>query len=330
MPVTLKDVAKKTQLTPSSVSKILNPKKGKIAAFSPETCKRVFEAARILGYQPNKLAQSMAKGKTYTLGLLCGDLHTPYFSELAMAAMVAAEKRDYHLLVSVTKWDKQREIKCLEMLMERQVEGILMHTEAPRPGDKCYDYVTREKFPVVFPNVSSDVFSSILSDWQMGFDEAVAYLKQKGHRKIGMVRQSLPSYVADPKYPAFLNACEKEGIQWKLYDCLPVLESAQAIGRQIIKEPDRPSALIVYSDYVAAGIISGLGSDISIPKDIAIVGIDGTQMGKIYRPSLTTIDVGISTLAEKSIDLLLHLIEHPASQPEKAVLPAHLIIRESA
>jgi len=330
MSVTLKNIAETTQLTPSAVSKILNPKNGRMAAFSPETCKRVIETAKALGYRPNKLAQSIAKGKTYTLGFLCGDFHTPYFSELAMATMIAAEKRGYHLLISVTQWDKQREITCFEMLLERQVEGILMLTAALQPGEKYYDYIKREKFPVVFPNVLSNDFSSVLSNWQMGFDEAVAYLKQKGHQRIGMVRQPMPSYVVDSKYDAFLIACEKEGIQWKLYDCLPVLEDAQSLGRQILKAPDRPSALIAYSDYIAAGIISGMGSDISIPGDIAIVGIDGTQMGKGYRPPLTTIDVNIPALAEKSVELLLKLIECSESQHENIIVPTHLVVRESA
>jgi len=330
MSVTLKNIAETTQLTPSAVSKILNPKNGRMAAFSPETCKRVIETAKALGYRPNKLAQSIVKGKTYTLGFLCGDFHAPYFSEMAMAAMIAAETRGYHLLIAVTQWDKQREIKCFEMLLERQVEGILAITDALQPGDKHYDYIKRAKFPVVLPNVISKDFSSVLSDWQMGFNEAVAYLKQKGHQRIGMVRQPVPSYVMDAKYPAFLCACEKEGIQWKLYDCVPVLECAQSLGRQIIQDPDRPSALIAYSDYIAAGIISGMGSHISIPGDISIVGIDGTQIGKGYRPPLTTIDVNISALAEKSIELLLKLIECPEAPHEKITMPTHLVIRESA
>lgn len=330
MPVTLLDIAKRTGLTKATVSRVLNQKSGMVKV-STETRERVMRVAKELNYRPSFTARSLANGRTYTLGFLCGDFQSPYLSELAMMVMDAAESRGYHLLVSLTKWDEQKELSCLDSLLDRRVDGILMMTDALHPGTRQYDDVIRERFPLVVGADYYKEFPGVVVDWRPGMLQAVEYLKNRGHRRVGMVQLISTNALPDPKVEAFREACQKVGVEPVSYTSSTALDDARRVGAEIAADPHRPSAVISVSDYLANGLLySFLHRGLRVPQDIALVGVDGTMMGGVINPPLTSIAVDIRDFGTKLVDLLLERVNDRSLPPQRVFCQTSLLVRESA
>jgi LacI family transcriptional regulator len=330
MTVTLAQIAKQAGVAKSVASTVLNKSKSTVR-ISDETRQRVLALARDLNYQPSFSARALRKCKTFMLGFICGDIHTPNFSELASIALVEAEKRGYRLLISVTEWNYQKEIECLKMLLQRQVDGVMMWSAAIRPGGQRHELITREKLPVVVFDQEVNGVTSITSNWKPGMDQAVEHLKAKGHLRIGYIRQSNIDKSWDSKCLAFLETCSRHGVQTTEYACLANLEDAQRIGREIARDPSQPTAIIALSDYIATGVIRSLYEEgVEVPRDMAVVGMDGTMMGQCFRPALTSITMDRRRMAVEAIHLLLEIIEGKDVPSRVISIPTDLIIRESS
>ncbi len=330
MAITLLDIAKQAGVSRATAGWVLSGR-SKEFRISGETQERILKISRELNYRPSFSARALAKGKTFSLGLICGDIHTPYYAELASKTLHFADERGYHLVVSVTEWDFQKEVNCLEMFLGGKVDGVIMVAGGLQPGMPQYDYVVGQKFPLVLRNVKTEGLSSVCSDFQPGMDQAVGYLKSKGHRQILLLGYRYPVPMTDYKQIAFERACRDQGMDFQVRLSSANLHEVRQIGRELAKESNRPTAVIAFSDYVATGLINGLrDGGARVPEDMAVVGIDGTEMGSFYYPPLTTIAVDIEGTAKKSIELLLQLVEDRSAGPQEIVMPTELIIRGSA
>ncbi len=333
MSITICDIAKGSGVSISTVSAVLNNRHTKIRV-SERTRKKVLEVAGHLNYRPSLSARSLVRGRTFSLGLICGDIHTPFFSELVSLAMEEADARGYHLLISATRWDPAKELECLDTLLQRKVDGLLTFITSLQPGTSQYKYITDNKIPIVAFQPGQPEISLVSSDFQPGMDEAVGLLKARGFDRIGFI--NLPKNVYEDvecvsKQTAFLNACGRLKITPLLYECTTDLETNHQIGRELIDRPDHPRAFIIGSDFMAMGIISGFRDrGLDVPRDLSVIGIDGTAIGGYYHPALTTIAQDIPRIVTHSLDLLLKMIEQNRMLTEKILVPTKLIVRKSA
>lgn len=329
MRVTLNDIARKAKVSRSTVGWVLSGR-AKEFRISDATKEKVLQVSQELNYRPSFSAKSLAKGKTFTLGYICGDIETPYYSEIASRALYEADQRGYHLIIAATEWDFQKERDAVDMLLQGKVDGVMMSSGGLQPQTPEYEKVLQGRFPVVLLNCTVPAISSVCSDWDSGMDEALQYLRQKGHRCVGFTRYRMPAPLIDPKEGPFLKACERYGITPSLYEVTNDLDEALRVGVEIGMDVNRPSAIIANSDYLATALMSGLRqTGLDIPGDVAVVGIDGTKPGAYYYPQLTSISAEISTLAKASIDLLIDLVENRERGPKMLTLPTKLIIRNS-
>jgi LacI family transcriptional regulator len=330
MTITLVDIAKQAGVSRATVGWVLSGR-GKEFRISEGTREKVMKISRELNYRPSFSGRALAKGKTFSLGLICGDIHTPYYAELASKALHFADARGYHLMVSLTEWDFQKEVNCLEMFLGGKVDGVVMLAGGLQPGTPQYDYVVEKKFPLVLINTRIEGLSGVCSDFQPGMDQAIGYLKNKGHRRVQFLGYRFPVPMTDYKQIAFERACRDHGMDFQVRQSSSNLHDVRQIGRELAKDPNRSTAVIAFSDYVATGLINGLRDEgLAVPEDMAVVGIDGTEMGSFYYPPLTTIAVDIEGKARKSIELLLQLVEDRSAGPQEMSLPTELIIRGSA
>jgi DNA-binding LacI/PurR family transcriptional regulator len=327
--VTLAEIARQAGVAKSVASTVLN-KSHSTVRISEKTRQRVMAIAGGLNYQPSFSARALRKCKTFMLGFICGDIHTPNFSELASIVLGEAEKRGYRLLISITEWNYEKEIDCLKMLLQRQVDGVMMWSAAIRPGGQRHELITREKLPVVIFDQEVAGVTSITVNWQPGMDKAVGHLKSIGHTRLGYIRQSNIDMAWDAKRQTFLETCSRYGVATMEYDCLANLEDARRIGRQIAHDPNRPTAVIALSDYIATGVIRSLFEEgVTVPCDLAVVGMDGTVMGQCFRPALTSITMDRQRMAVEAINLLLEIIEGKDVPPRVISIPTDLVVRES-
>ncbi|NLX06264.1 MAG: LacI family transcriptional regulator [Phycisphaerae bacterium] len=337
MAATLAEIAKRVGVHQSTVSAVLNRSRATIRV-SDQTRQRILAVARELQYRPSFSAQSLAKGRTNSLGMICGDIHSPHFSELASRAMQEAEARGYHLLLSVAQWiTQENNLGCLETLMGRGVDGVIAWGSGLSPQTPLYEQILRERFPLVLCSEQVGDLSSIDSDWHGGIGEAVEYLKRRGHDRVCFVGYRNgwhdPQHSPDPKRPAFIEACRRHAVEpreiymTKLSD----LEEAEAMGAAMADARPSETAFLVYSDYTAFGFCRGLlNRGVRVPQDVSVVGMDGTRMGQYYHPALTTIAQDRELIVAEAIDMTLRMIENQEEPGRRVILPTRLIVRESA
>ncbi len=333
MAVTIGDIAKHLGVTKTTVSKVLNHKAGEVK-ISERTRQRVHQAIQELDYRPSLSARALAKGRTFCLGFICGDIYNPYFAELVSIALRESEARGYHLLISLTEGKgPENDLACLASLYRGRVDGIVMISNALQQGTELYDKILRDQFPLVLLQYPSPGISSVCSDWQTGMDQAVEYLKQEGHVRQTYLTTQTPGPVKSDKETSFHLACVKYGVEPQILDGPDNLDvnGYRNLGRDIAFLPDRPGVIIVHSDSLALSFINGLREGgLEVPQDICIVGIDGTRAGEDFFPPLTSIAQDRRQTVVSAIDMILQKLENKDTPPKNILLPTELVIRDSA
>jgi LacI family transcriptional regulator len=330
MAITISDIADKVGVTKATVSLVLNKNRSKVR-ISKDTRRKILDVARELNYVPSFSAQALARGKTYTLGFVVGDIQAPHFAELSSFAMEEAESRGYHLLLSVTKWSYEKELECLDMLLCHRVDGIVFGSMALQPGTRQFETIQAQRYPVVLFGSPDPNFASVHSDWNPGMSQAVEYLEGKGCRRLAYVFDPAVMPAADLKKNALTLLCEKKGIALECFGCLPTITDARRVGEELAVRPDRPKVVLVQSDYLATGFMRGLhDKGLAIPRDVAVMGCDGTQMGEYYLPPLTSIAQDCRSIITNALDLLLELVENKDAPRRHIRVPTRLIVRSSA
>jgi len=327
MAITLSDIAQRTGVSKMTVSLVLNHKRGGLR-ISKATRQKVLTAAQELNYIPSFSARSLVRGRTNSIGFQCGNIRNPHYTELAEVAVRELESRDYHLLIAVTQWVSERnDLECLESLIGRGVDGVIFFGIALQPETKMYDYVRGRKFPLVQVSNLQEGFSCVTSDWRPGMAQAIEHLKAKGHHRVGNLRSRYIPPDLDPKQQAFLWACREYGVEPVTYVC----EHVQAEdGRQVARDPNRPTALIATSDFTAQWVLKGLRMEgLEIPRDMALVGVDGTQIAEVMHPTLTSIAQDRQTIMKETVEMLMNLIDEKEDPGRHVKIPTSLVVRES-
>lgn len=194
--VTITELALRAGVSAATVSIVLNRKP--LARRVPEhTQLRIRELAEQLSYRPSHFAQAMKKRSTGIYGFVCGDVGTPFYAELTECLMREADLRGCRLMTMPTEWDVGREIRTLETLLTRMVDGVVMCSQA---FEKCSEETERIKrayggiLPLVTVNAESEGVSSVIYDFRPGMRDLLEYFAGCGIRQLVMLD--------DPAFPA--------------------------------------------------------------------------------------------------------------------------------
>src|SRR6516165_4729013 len=181
MPVTIKDVARESGVNVSTVSRALNGEYGVHA----DTRELVVAVAERLRYRPNRDARGLVTGKSHTLGLVVSDIRNMFFAELARGAEDAAYRAGYDLVLCNSDLDAEKQMRYVQSLVEKRVDGILMNSVASL-SRKQQDQLAAMGVPIVLLNrtAARQSFSTICSDNEAGGALAAEYLLGLGHRRI--------------------------------------------------------------------------------------------------------------------------------------------------
>lgn len=327
---TIKDVAKKAGVSPSTVSRTLkdNP------AISEETKLKVRAAMEELGYVPNSAAQMLATGLTHSLGVVLPPLtdreniSQPFYMEILTA--INEEASCHSQVVSIATGATLEELVKQVELMHRQKRAdgfIILYSEKKDP---VKEYLLKEKVPFVVVGAAVDNKNKVTyidnDNKELG-REAVNYLQAKGHRKIGFVTDDLFGQVGQERYQGYKEAADDQNL-----DVLPELVFSARTIKTLKKELERfsPTALIVKDDLIALRLIQWLNNQgFRVPEDYAIISFNNSTFAEIMHPFLTTFDINIQALARESVQSLLGLLKAAKIKSQKVIIPFELIERES-
>jgi LacI family transcriptional regulator len=311
---TIKDVAKEAGVSFKTVSRVLN----KDTAVRDATRAKVLAAIEALDYRPNMMARSLRSQRTHTFGFITDQIAiTPYAGKILQGAQDLAWQHNVLLLTVNTNGDQKMKQTAVNTLLHRRVDGIIyatMYHREVHPPDNIRDV------PAVLLDcyVADHSLPSVVPDELAGGKEIVAYLINKGHRRIGFIcdQADVPAKIG--RLQGYKEMLTAHNIPFDP-DLVQMGESMQSGGYEctmsVMQQPDAPTALFCYNDRMAMGAYDALRKlEMSIPEDIAVVGFDNQELiaAHLY-PPLTTMQLPHYQMGEWAVNHLLTLIEEPES-----------------
>ncbi len=353
--VTLRDVANEAGCSKAVASAVLNGSRSNIGA-SQDLRRRVQETARRLGYVTNFASQSLALKRTRTLGVYIDPLHGGGIAGHYHAAMLsgieaAAVEHRYDVLLVNFAGDATV-AGCVEKISQARIDGLLLlHTGR---NETLIDALLEATSLLVAIDTLDppDRLQAVSFDHEHAVRLAVQHLVSLGHRRLGYagphVARSIPHNVA--RVEALRRAAVDAGLPLPesvlLYsenetrDRRPTQAfSAQRVLQRYLALPrdERPSALVVYNDRLAADLIAHLAeAGLSVPGDMSLINFENTPISQVTHPALTCLEHPVTEMAHRGTARLIDLIEsdqEPAptasAEPWHHVFPSALIVRGS-
>ena len=333
LPVTIRDVATKLDLSVTTVSRALAGYDDVASA----TRDLVIETANEMGYVPQHAARQLRRQRTETIGLIFptsgSRFSDPFFSEFIAGIGDETSRRSYDLLVSVAPPGEAEERAYHLWTNSRRVDGfILVRT---RVDDWRISYLTKENFPFTSFGRSKTLETSphIGVDGCSGVKDLVKHIVDQGHRRIAFIGASEELTLVGDRLEGYQAGLEEAHIA---YDPDLVLKGdLTRVGgyeatKILIERSPSPTAIIGVNDLTALGAIHAAQEDgLLVGKDLAIAGFDGTVAGEHAHPALTTVYQPVYEIGRQVSAMLIDLIENQAGSELESLIRPRLIVRDS-
>jgi LacI family transcriptional regulator len=332
MPLTMRQIARELGVSITTVSKVLNDRDD----IGKETRMRVLARVAELGYRPNAVARSLTLRRTHTLGIVVPDLMHSFFVEIVAAIEAVVSRRRYGLLVCNLAEDPAKERPQLEMLLERQVDGIVLAAAtAARNGDLLRRIVATGKGLVL---IDRDDHAGVACHRVITDDEevgrlATTHLLDLGHRAIAHLTGP-PLVHAKRRRQGYERALRERRVR---VDPKRIVTGGfrEAEGyagmERILQAHPRVTAVFAVNDPAAIGAMKAAWErGVRIPEDISIVGAGDIAHGDMLRVPLTTVSWSRRDLGTRAAELIIDQIENRAAGPfDRAIIPPRLVVRAS-
>ncbi len=331
---TAQDVANLAGVSRTTVSFVLNQVAG--MRIGDETRQRVIEAATQLNYHPDATARRMVRGRTNIIGFVLRQTPDQVFADRFLPQVLhglskAAAAQGYHILIEPTPPDNKD--GYLSLIRERHVDGIAL--SGPRFDDEDILRLHAADIPVVLMGqLPGSNLPFVDVDNVSGAARITQYLIGLGHRRIAFISNAQPAYTASlQRLSGYRQALEAALIAFDeaivgYGDFSPA--SGETAMTEILRTPDRPSAVFVASDTVALGALKALRAAwLNVPRDMALVGFDDAPLSEFIDPPLTTMRLPAYGLGWGAADMLIRLINKEIIRQPAILLETELIVRKS-
>lgn len=328
----LKDVAKETGLSIRTISRVITGQ----GAVSEKTLKKVTEAAKRLGYRPNRAARSLKLKQSYEITVLM-----PTTDELFMQKISALESalRDKGYWVSLLMAESvggntagQKLAAMVDEALNRMPAGIVMtqssEKEISRIADSGVPYILID---------SLHNYDAVNINRSQGVYDAVRHLHASGRSRIAYAGMGQPEDATNlTRLPGYVRAISELNL-CPILLCDTEIPEQFECGRDLalhldLTQPNHPQAIIAYSDYMAMGLLAGFYKrNVRVPEEIAVVGFDDRPAAARSAPPLTTVKQPNREVGLKAAEIILKKIEG-APAPDggwSCSLPTTLVVRES-
>lgn len=324
--VTIQDIAKTAQVSKSTVSRVLNG----TAAVHPDKRKAVLQATERLGFAPNSLARSLAKGRSMTIGVLTQNIGSPFYDAISQGVIAGLGGTGYSPLFMDGQWQRSVEVDAIRALLGRRVDGLVLiggDVAARELATLCADLPT----VVVARQLAHERLHCIHADNVAGGDLATRHLIEHGHRQIAMIRGIDHHPDAIDRFTGYRKALAAAGIELDPeLVCEGDFSAASGVRAvdALIASDRRFSAVFAANDMTAFGARLALHRHgRRVPQDVSLVGFDDQAEAAFVTPPLTTVRQPAIEMGEQASRGLLALIAGEPFEPRP--LEVELQVRES-
>jgi DNA-binding LacI/PurR family transcriptional regulator len=335
MSVTIKDVAKKAGVSPSTVSRVISNH----SRISPATTLKVKKIMEELGYHPNMMAKSLVSKTTKTLGLI---LPRPaeelflnlFFSEFIRGIVAQATRAGYDLMMSSGASEREEVDAITRLVKGHRVDGIILLSS--RKNDPVISFLHKEDFPFILIGRSieyPDILSIDTDNVQAAFD-ATSHLIALGHKRIGFVSGPPHLVVSQDRLEGYQKALRENGLsmhsEW-IVEGEFLQESGYRAMSHIMSIPESPSAMVVIDDLVSYGVLRGLNElGYNAPKDISLISFNNIAISELTNPPISSVDIGIYQMGYTASQTLIRKVQGEKIHQNRILIPHRIISRESS
>ena len=325
---TITTVARLANVSVASASRALNG-----IRTNPETLERVRAAAESVGYVPNAAARSLRSRRTGQIAFAMPDVGNPVYTAMVSSIQEVARGSGVRLLLHSTGADSDDELAMIRDLRHRHVDGLILaclHVTQEHAAE-----LSAAAAPVVVigrPPTETSV-DTVRAYSRRGAAEAIRHLHAVGRTRIAFVNGPTHTVSGSSRRRGYLDGLRSCG--------LPRDEELIEVAGDFMVEPGRraaeallarvqPDAILCANDLLAVGVLAALrDAGLDVPGDVALVGMDNSDLSELTWPALTTVDLGSSERAQIAAELLLARIEEPERAVQVVGVEPRLVIRAS-
>lgn len=327
--ITSADVARLAGVSQSAVSRVFTDG----ASASAKTSAKVKQAAKALGYRPNRLARSLLTGRSYIVGLVVAYLDNYFYPEVLEKLSKSLQQQGYHVLIFMAAQTAENIDNVVEEILEYQVDAIV--TASVALSSELADRCQSAGIPIVqFNRIQEQShLSSVTTDNFQGGREIAYHLIAQGYQSFGYVAGWEGASTQRDREAGFRSGLAEQGynISFRAVGNFRT-EQANEAAYQLVRTKDRPRALFVANDAMALVVMDVLRhkAGLSVPDDIAVVGYDDTPPAAWPSYDLTSYSQPADVMVNNAIELLMHHIQNNETPPRQVVVSGELKIRSSS
>lgn len=330
---TIKEIAKRLNISISTVSRALHDH----PSIGLRTKMAVKKMAAELNYEPNQTAIFFKQRKTFTIGVILPNLREEFFSSAINGIEEVAIRNNYIVLIGQSHDDLEREKTIVESMKKHRVDGVLASISKNTTHIEHFEQMKNYDIPVVFfdrvPDVP-DVHSVSCNLYHSSVD-AVEFLIKKGHKRIGYIQGPSTLNIKNERLNGYYDTLKKHKIavdeSLLVSTDLSVSSTHQAVD-SLLKNKKRPTAILVFNDYVALDAIQyARQQNLKINKDISFVSYANLPLTQYLEfPPIASVEQFPFEQGTRATELLFKLLDQKTAGQElpyeNVVLKSELII----
>ena len=332
---TINDIARKLNITASTVSRALNGH----PAISDATKKAVTKTAKKLDYHHNKIASSLRLGKTKIIGVLIPSAEINFFGSVVHGIERIASEMDYNVLMYQSNELLEFEKRGVETFLKSRVDGVLASISKETTNLDHYQKFKSKGIPLILFDRANDVLGvpSVVVDDYKGAFNATQHLIQQGCKRIAHIAGQQHVAIFNQRLKGYKDALKKNNLP--IVEDLIVygkvtIESGRTCMSQLLTRTQKPDGVFAVEDFTALGAMQALkASGTKVPEEVALIGFANETFGAFISPSLSTVDQQTIKMGEEAAKLFFELSANNnfyKSGPVKRILDPVLIYRDSS
>ena len=328
-PTTIKDVAKKAGVSISTVSRVINDSK----PVTNEVKQRVLDVIKETGYVPNPLARSLVTKKSQLIGVIVPEVTDTFAAEVLNGIEEISKMYDYDILLANTYSEKDLEVKNINLLRAKQVEGIVMIS-----WDIDKDVVgllEDSGIPAVYISKTTrdfDIYNVSINN-NSAVKDMTNFLLDRGHKKIALLNTTFQTNLADERLTGYRDAIVGRGLKVNegfIKPCGPTFDDGYMAVKEMLESKVDVDAIFATSDEVAIGAINAcFDLGYKVPEDISVVGFYDIEFSKMCRPKLTTVKQPLYDMGAVAIRMIIKMVKGIEIDEKKVELPYTISDRDS-
>lgn len=333
--VTIYDLAKELNYSPSTISRALNNHK----SISKKTIKLIKEAAEEMGYRPNNLAAGLRNNRSNTIGVLISRINRPFMASLISGIEETARKAGYNVLISQSNDKYKNEISNCNTLYDSRITGLIVSLSMETVEMDHFQKFVDKGIPIVFVDRVPDSFNSykvVIDNYTAGYS-ATKHLIEQGCERIAHFAGAQHRNVYRERKKGYLDALREYGLP--IEDDLVVhfktlsFEEGNKATKKLLKMSNPPDGIFSANDTAAvSAIMCAKKMGVEVPEELAVIGFNDDPIASIVQPSLSTVSHPASKMgaisAKRILDHSAHTYDTELS--EITVLGTEIVVRESS